>query len=124
MSSKSKRRGLPAPYWWLSFYDVIGDESEHPAGECACCGEPAGGGTVRLPIGVAIVASHGDFEDAVQKAWDRRCNPGGEVRGERLPSIPPDSLPAQLTDRLLMDRAEIETAKTAVRAALGGLVQP
>jgi hypothetical protein len=95
MSSKSKRRGLPAPYWWLSFYDRIGDDD--PAGEthgaeCACCGVRVGGGTVRLPIGVAIVTSNGDIEDAVQKAWDRRCNPGGEVRGERLPDVPPHSL--------------------------------
>jgi hypothetical protein len=122
MSSKSKRSGLPAPYWWLSFYDIIGDgddsTDETHGAECACCGGRVGGGTVRLPIGVAIVTSHGDIGEAVQKAWDRRCNPGGEVRGERLPDIPPDSLPRQLTNRLLMDRAEIEAAKTAVRAAM------
>jgi hypothetical protein len=70
-------------------------------------------------LGVAIVASPGDFEDGVQKAWDRRCNPGGEVRGERLQSIPPHSLPFPLTDRLLADRGEIEVAKRVVRAAAG-----
>ena len=123
MSSKSKHRGLPAPYWWLSFYDRIDDDDapgeESHGAECACCGGQVGGGTVRLSIGVAIVTSHGDIGDAVQKAWDRRCNPGGEVLAERLPDLPPHSLPHQLTHRLLLDRAEIEVAKTAVRAIRG-----
>lgn len=119
MSSRNKRRGAPAPYWWLSFYDRIGDDGEAHDAQCSCCGGQVGGGTVRLPIGVAIVTSHGDIGEAVQKAWDRGCNPGGEVRGERLPDLPADSLPAKLTHRLLLDRAEIEIAKTAVRTVRG-----
>jgi hypothetical protein len=50
-----------AAFWWLSFVDRA------------------------RPLGVAIVPGR-DFGEAVAAAWRAGCNPGGSVRGWRIPA--------------------------------------
>jgi hypothetical protein len=75
------------PLWWLSFVDR---SQSAPREEQV----PGGGGF----LGVAIVHAD-DPEDAVQRAWELGCNPGGEVA--ILGPGPPDAFPPEVQDRLL-----------------------
>jgi hypothetical protein len=55
-------------FWWLSFVDRAEDPEL---------------GSAAVQLGVAIVAAR-DMEEAVQEAWEWKCNPGGEVAGMPL----------------------------------------
>ena len=57
------RTNHPPTWWWLSFVDRTHSD----------------GVSVALQLGVAIVYTGGDVTDAVEEAWQRDCNPGGEV---------------------------------------------
>ena len=52
-------------YWWLSFADA-----SRPKGQ--------------TNLGVAIVRGR-DLGDALARAWELGCNPGGEVAGMEVP---------------------------------------
>lgn len=76
-------------WWWISFAD----------------GPPPNGF-----LGVAMVEAK-DFERAIEEAWRRGINPGGEVLASSLVGAPPE----HLRNRLL-GREEAELAVTLVEA--------
>jgi hypothetical protein len=76
-------------FWWLSFLDRA------------------------RPLGVAIVPGK-DFAAAVAAAWRAGCNPGGAVRGWRIPAGCP--VHSTVVYRLMVDLDEIAVVR---RCALG-----
>jgi hypothetical protein len=89
------RSPLP-PFFWMSFMDRIG-------------------GDAAIHLGIAIVEAH-DISDAVQVAWQRGCNPGGEVCGRPLSGI--RVLPRHLIYRLLDQPSDIAEAQVAISPRL------
>jgi hypothetical protein len=67
---------LPLPVYWLSFVDP-----DRPRGD------------KRLGVSIVEVPAQDDeMIAALKEAWDRRCNPGGEVKATLLEGkIPPRS---------------------------------
>lgn len=64
-------------------------------------------------LGAAIVQAL-DFEEAIEEAWRRELNPGGEVRGGALAKVPDDEYRNRLlnrqeaTDLVQTRKAEVE----------------
>ncbi len=69
------------------------------------------GREVAIHLGITIVEAH-HVSDAAQVAWDRGCNPGGEVCGMPLPDV--HILPRHLTYRLLDQPSDIAEAQMAI----------
>ena len=57
---------MTAPLWWLSFSDPDRQEGDRFLGGC-------------------VVAAY-DLVGACRAAWALECNPGGEMRGEKIPA--------------------------------------
>lgn len=76
-------------WWWMSFAD----------------GPPPDGF-----LGVALVQGN-TFEKAVEKAWRKGCNPGGEINAFPLAVVPPRKLRHRLLNRAeatdLQDKIEV-----------------
>lgn len=76
------------PLWWLSFVDPNSDKEDKG-------------------LGVCLVGPARTHMDAIQLAWKKGCNPGGEVMSIPFPEHVAVRVPAGFCDRLLT-RAEAE----------------
>ncbi|RPH65017.1 MAG: hypothetical protein EHM89_00310 [Acidobacteria bacterium] len=74
-------------WWWLSFCDSSQSTGQHL-------------------LGVALVRGT-CHADAVSRAWQLGCNPGGECMGHPVP-IDMGDPPEAMRNKLVADKAEIE----------------
>jgi hypothetical protein len=95
---------LPNEWWWLSFVDRATDET---------------GASVAMQLGIAIVGGTG-VESCTQTAWEWGFNPGGEVLAYRLGRV---RLPRRITNRLLVEAADIAEAQIVIDEAGNGVTR-
>jgi hypothetical protein len=80
MSNRKKLRQHTTRYWLLEFYNT---EHGPVSGHCTDCGKHHEADPSAEMIGAAIVPGR-DFDQAVERAWDMDCNPGGSVAGAAI----------------------------------------